>query len=80
MQGVTTQVSKLHINTACTRALKNNLDTRGSAPSLLRILVILFHTALEHDKLTTTADQSSSVAYITRPRYQKELSISRGSP
>ena len=80
MQGVTTQVSKLQINTACTRALKNNLDTRGSAPSLLRILVILFHTALTRDKFLTTSGQSSSAADITCPRYRKEVTIYRGQP
>ena len=44
MQGETTQVSASESRTACTTDLEKNPDTRGSAPSLMRILVILFHT------------------------------------
>ena len=78
MRGVTTQVSTSKINTASTMILKKNPDTRGSTPSLMRILVILFHTDLTRDKLLNTASQSSSTAKITCPRYQKEVTISRG--
>ena len=60
MRGVTTQVSDPKINTACTTALNKNPYTRGSAPSLLRIIVILFHTALSQDKFLTTYGQSLS--------------------
>ena len=59
---------------------KENPDTRGSALSLLRIIVILFNTALVFDKFMTTAGQLLSAAKITRPRYQKEVTISKGSP
>ena len=58
MRGVNTQVSEPKRNTACTTALNINPDTRGSAPYLLIILVILFHTALTHDKFLTTSGQS----------------------
>ena len=80
MRGVTTQVSKTKSNTAYTTDLKKNLGTRGSAPSLMMILVIFFHTAHTRDKFLTTAGQLSSNANITRPRYQKEVTISRGIP
>ena len=69
MQGVTTQASKPKSNTACTTDLKKNPDTRGSAPSMMRILVILFHTALARDKFLTTVGQLLSAAEITRPSY-----------
>ena len=78
--GVTTQVSNTKISTACTKALKNNPDTHGSAPSLLRIHVILLQTVLDWDKLFTTAGQSLSATDITRPRYTKEVTIYRGRP
>ena len=42
MQGVTTQVSEKNSITSCTTDLKKKTDTRVSAPSLLRILVVLF--------------------------------------
>ena len=80
MRGVTTQVYEPKINTACTTALKKNPGNCGSDPSLMSILVVLFHTALAQDKLLTTAGQLSSAADITRPRYQKEVTITRGSP
>ena len=80
MQGVTNQVSDQKSNTACTTALKKNPDTRGSAPSLLSILITLFHTALAHENFPTTASQSSSAAEITNPRYRKEVTIYRGRP
>ena len=80
MRGVTVQVSEPNINTACTMALKKNPDTRSSAPSLLMILVILSHTALARDKFLTTNGQPLSADDITRPRYYKEVTISRGLP
>ena len=76
--GVTIQVSVTKSNTACTADLKKNPDTCGSDPSLLMIFVIIFHTALAHDNLLTTTDQSLSAAEITCPRYWKEFTISRG--
>ena len=80
MRGVTTQVSEPKSNTACTTALKKNPDTCRSAPSLLMILVILLHTVLAHDKFLATSGQFLSAAEITRPRYQKEVTISSGIP
>ena len=62
MQGVTTQVSEKNSITSCTTDLKKKTDTRVSAPSLLRIIVVLFHTDLVHDKLLTTAGQLLSAA------------------
>ena len=64
MQGMTTQVSKTKSNTACTTALNQNPDTRGFFPSLLRVIVILFHTALAHYLLLITSGQSSPAAKI----------------
>ena len=55
-------------------------DGHLSAPSLMRILIILFHTALAWDKLLTTPGQSLSSAEITCTKYQKEVTISRGCP
>ena len=80
MRGMTKQVSDPKSNTACTTALKKNPDTHGSDPSLMRILVILFHTSLASEKLLNTASQLSSAANITCPRYQKEVTISRVRP
>ena len=71
MQGVTTQVYNPKRNTTCTTALKKNPDTRGSAPYLLSIIIILFHTDLAQDKFLTTSSQLSSAADITCPRYLK---------
>ena len=79
MQGVTTQYSKPKINNACTTAFKN-MDTCGSSPSLISILVFLFHTSLARDKLLTTAGQLLYTADITCPRYRKEFTISRRRP
>ena len=78
MWGVNTHVYKPKSNTACTTALKKNLKTRGSASSLLRILIILFHISLACDKFHTTSCQSSSAADITRPSYRTEVTISMG--
>ena len=80
MWGLTNQVSKMKSNTALTMDLKKNPDTRGLAPSLLRILVILFHTTLSHDKFPSTAGHSLSAVDITCPRFWKEVPISRGRP
>ena len=80
MQGVTTQVSDPNSSTACTMALKKKPDTRRDAPSLLRMRAIFLHTALVLDKFLTTANQSLSADYITRPSYLKEVIISRGRP
>ena len=80
MRGVSTQFYEPKSNTACTTALKKNMETRGSSPYLLRILVILFHTALSLETFLTTSGQSLSAANITLPRYQKEITISRGTP
>ena len=80
MRGVTTQVSATKNSTTYTTALKKNMENRGAAPSLLRIRVILLQTALARDKLFTTSGQSLSAADITRPRYLKEVIISRGYP
>ena len=80
MQGVTKQVSTLKISTACITVLKINPDTRGVAPSLLRMRGILLHTVFDRERLIITTVQCSSVAEITRPRYLKEVIISRGHP
>ena len=61
-RGVTTHVSNPKSINACTMALENNPDTRGSAPSLLRMRPILFQTSLARDNFLTTASQSSSSA------------------
>ena len=52
----------------------------ATPPSLLMIRVILLQTNLAWDKLFTTAGHLSSAAKITRPRYLKEVTISRGRP
>ena len=60
--------------------LKNKPDTRGATPSLLRMRTILLQTVLAWDKFLTNSGQLLSAANITRPRYLKEVTISRGSP
>ena len=80
MRGVTTKVSAPNRGTACIMAFKKNLDTRGVAPSLLRMRNILLQTFFARAKFFTTYVQSSSVANITRPRYLMEVTISRGCP
>ena len=77
---VNTQVSNLKISTACTTGLKNKPDTHCASPSLLRIRVILFHTSLARDKFVTTSGKFLSAAKISRPRFLKEVTISRGRP
>ena len=54
--------------------------TRDLALSLLRILVVLLHTARTFDRFRTAAAQSSSAINITLPSYMKEVTISRGRP
>ena len=80
MRGLTPQVSALNISTACITALKKKLDTRGVDHYLLSTRDILLHTVFDRAKLLTTAGQSSSISEITRPRYVKEVTISRGRP
>ena len=80
MRGVTTQVSDLKSSTACITVFKNNPDTRGATPFLLRMHNILLQTVLAQDKFFTTAGQSFSAAKIIRPRYFNEVTISRGLP
>ena len=80
MQGVTTQVSAPKSSTTYITALKNKPDTRGVAPSLMSTRKILLHTVFAQAKFLTTDGQSSSVSKITRPRYLKEVTISRGRP
>ena len=80
MRGVTTQVSDPKRSTACTTVLKKNPDTCGAAPSLLSMRGILLQTFLARDKFFTAAGQLSSTAEITRTRYLKEATISRGRP
>ena len=80
MWGLTTHVSNQKSSTAWTTALKKKPETRGAAPSLLRMRVILLQTDLARDKFLTTSGQSSSAANITCPRYLKEVTISRESP
>ena len=80
MRRVTTQVSNPNSRTACTMALKKKRDHRRDAPSLLRMRAIFLHTTLVRDKFLTTANQSLSAAEITRTRYLKEVTISRGRP
>ena len=80
MREITTHVFMPKSSTAYTTVLKKNTDTRSSAPSLLRIIFILFHTSLALDKFLTTDVQYLFAAKITLPRYRKEVPISRGSP
>ena len=46
----------------------------------MRVLVILFHTDLTRGKFLNTAEQSSSTGKITRAKYRKEFTISKGRP
>ena len=78
IQGLTTQVSTPKSSTACIMALKKKPYTRGVAPSLMSIRKILLHIVFARSKFLTTAGHSSSVADIIRPRYLKEVIISRG--
>ena len=66
-------------NTNLITHLKKNPDTFGLAPSLLRILTILLHTARAFSRFCITSGQSL-YAYITLSRYLKEVTISRGRP
>ena len=69
MRGVTTQFSDPKSSTACTTASKENPETRGAAPSLLRMRGIILQTFLARYKFFTTASQSFSYSDITCPRY-----------
>ena len=80
MRGMTTKVSSPKSSTVWITALKNNPDTIGVAPSLLRMRNILIQTFFNRAKFLTTAGQSYYVTEITRPSYFKEVTISRGSP
>ena len=80
MRGVTIHVSALKISTDWTTASKKNMDTRGGAPSLMRILVNLCHTSRVFARFLTTSSQPSSAADITHPNYLKEVTISREIP
>ena len=60
--------------------IEKQKDTCGATPSLLRICVILRKTDLARYKFFTTASQSLSAANISRLRYLKEVTISRGRP
>ena len=72
VRGANTQVSDLKSNTACTTALKKKPENRGSAPSLLMILIIIFHTALTRDKLLNTTGQLSSTNRRYHPSHVSE--------
>ena len=78
MRGVANQVSVPKISTDWTTNLKKNPDTRGATPSLLKIRVNLCHTTRASDRFLTTAGQSPLATEITRPKYLKEVTISRG--
>ena len=80
IRGVTTQVSAPKISTNWTTNLKKNQDTRSAALSLLRIIFNLCHTTRALVRFLTTTGQSFSAADITRPKYLKQVTISRGSP
>ena len=80
MWGVNTQVYNPKISTACTMSLEKKQDTRGAAPTLLRIRVILLQTPLSRDKFFTAAVQLLSAAKITHTRYLKEFTIPMGRP
>ena len=47
---------------------------------MLSICYILLHNVFTRAKLLTTDGQSFSLDEITRPRYSKEVTISRGRP
>ena len=58
---------------------KEKPDTRGAAPSLLRVCVSLLHTTCALEIFLTTASQSLSTAKIARPKYFKDFIIPRGA-
>ena len=59
---------------------KENPDTCGVSPYLLRILVNRGHTACAFARILTTAGQSLSADDIKCPNYLKKVTISRGRP
>ena len=59
-------------------ALKKITDTRGLAPSLLRIPNILRHAVHDFVRLWTATIQSSTAVNITLPMYLKEGTVYRG--
>ena len=61
-------------------SFKENPDTRGTVPSLMRILFNLCHTACALARFLDTVGKSSSASDITHPKYLKEFTISRGHP
>ena len=80
MQGLTTHVSAPKSNTGWKTDLKKNADTRGLAPSLLRIFFVFLQTACAFVRFRITAGQSSSAANKTLPSYLKDRTISRVRP
>ena len=60
------------------RGLRKNPDTRGAPPSLLRMFVNLCHNTRTFARFLNTAGKSFSIAEITRPKYLKDVTISRG--
>ena len=62
MRGVIIQVYDPKISTAWITALKNNPDTRGAAPSLMRMRDILLHAFFAQAKFLITSGQLSSVS------------------
>ena len=80
MWGLTTHVSTPKSNTDCMAALKKNPDTRRFTLSLLRILAILLQNDHAFVRFWITANQSSSVANNTLPKYLKDTTISMVLP
>ena len=76
--GVRTHVSAPKSNTTCTTALKNDLETFGSALYQLRILVIHIQLFLEFIRLPATSVQSSLPAVRNLPRYLNNVTVSNG--
>ena len=78
MQRVNTHVYAPKSSTACTTSLKNTAKTLGLAPSRHRILASWAQLFYAFFRLTATADQFSSAAIKTCPRYLKEVTILSG--
>ena len=62
MRGVNTHISPLKISIAWTTNLKNILNTRSAATSLLRMRDIILQNFLARDKIFIPARQSTSAA------------------